>query len=120
MINHIDGSGSFSGTYSSGVDDSKGEHSFQGQFNNEGCTLGWTVVYKDAQSTSSWSGQIQTHSKTKKPHILTTWLLTKKTDPSLDWYSTHVGVDTFTQDKPTEDVIHRAKLRYGPSHLQDD
>lgn len=119
-IRHVDvTSGYFSGTYHSAVGD-KGVYDLQGQFNNEGFTLGWTVAYKRKPSTASWCGQIQMDSKTNAPVILTTWLLAIKTDPKKDWASTEVGFDTFTHDKPSEDTIHRAKLRCKQSQTQDD
>ena len=112
--------GNFSGTYCSAVGEAEKEYGLQGRFDNEGSTLGWTVAYKNAhmnaRSTASWSGQFQLDLKTNQPTILTTWALTSQTKPEDDWSSTNVGFDTFTMEKPTEDIILRAKLRCQKSH----
>ncbi|XP_028409375.1 uncharacterized protein LOC114531979 [Dendronephthya gigantea] len=106
--------GSFEGTYNSGVGQAEKEYYLVGRFDTNGSTIGWVVSWQNkfliSHSTTAWSGQMQFQNP-EKPVILTTWLLTRQTEPKDDWESTIVGFDTFTQDPPSQETIERAKLR---------
>lgn len=85
--------GSFTGTYNSGVGEAFEEYELQGHFDMEGSSLGWVVSYPNAHSTCAWSGQVQMFGE---PTIQTTWVLTTQTSPADAWKSTNVGFDSFT------------------------
>lgn len=105
--------GQLSGTYASAVGDATKQYVLTGRYDSSvaGKSISWTVnwknSYRNAMSTTGWSGQFQT-SECGKPQILTTWLLTAQTDPKDDWNSTHVGMDTFTRQEPASEVCEKA------------
>ena len=114
VITANDGLGRFEGSYCSKVGEAKKQYTALGSYVTDGSTLAWSVAWKNqylnANSCTAWSGQMQ-HDSAGNPVILTTWLLTQRTEPQDDWAATNVGVDTF---KPLpyseEEVIHHATI----------
>ena len=104
---HVDKEkGNFVGTYYSAVGVATKTYELRGRFNIDGWSLGWVVSfkneYRNANTTTAWSGQLQLESGPQTPVIFTTWVLTTETDPKNNWNSTHVGFDTFWQSpRPT-------------------
>ena len=117
--------GILSGTYNSAVGKAVGEYFLVGRFDTAQIgTIGWTVSYQNkflnAHSVCSWSGQIQFDPRTSNYTILTTWLLTTKSNPSDNWESTNIGQDVFSPLKPSPEVVEAAKLRGKQSHPRNE
>ena len=116
--------GTFTGTYCSAVGDAEKEYPVVGRYDTTvmaaAAAVGWTVTwenkYGNARSVTTWSGQFQFDRKINDFIILTTWLLTKETDPANDWASTQVGTDVFQYERPSKEMIESAKLRCQRSH----
>jgi hypothetical protein len=95
--------GDFSGQYCSSVGQAEKFYRLTGRYDTASATgtptLGWTVTwknsFKNAHSTTTWSGQYQ-HGPSGTPTLLTKWLLTSETKPADNWRSTLVGSDVFT------------------------
>jgi len=57
-------------------------------------TFGFTVVWSNGRSVSSWTGQC--HICNGEESLMTTWILTQKMDTCNDyWMSNRIGQDTF-------------------------
>ena len=97
-VDHINGN--FTGTYNSAVGNAINEYKLCGRFDRDGSSLGWVVSFKNEQNnantTTTWSGQILKNPDTNdEPVIRTIWLLTCTKYPL--WKSTNIGVDCFEQ-----------------------
>ena len=113
--------GTFYGTYCSKVGDAEKEYVALGRFDTTqmgaiGWTVSWENKFRNAHSVTTWSGQFQYDSQISDFTILTTWLLTVKTDPKDDWNSTNIGADKFVLLKPTPAITEHASLRCQRSH----
>ena len=112
--------GIFSGTYSSAVGEAEKEYFLIGRFDTAGRTLGWVVScenrYRNAHSTTSWSGQVEYDPSIRDYAIHTNWVLTVQTSPENDWNSTNIGQDTFRRLQPNLEQTTSAKLRFQRSH----
>lgn len=64
-----------------------------------GMVVSWNNSFQNQHSTTVWSGQYQVVDGEER--LLTTWLLTRETQPADDWASTLVGSDTFRRVPPT-------------------
>ncbi|NUT49434.1 MAG: hypothetical protein HOV94_19310 [Saccharothrix sp.] len=107
--------GSLVGTYESAVGNAESRYVLAGRYDTAsvdgvGTTLAWTVSwrndFRNAHSATAWSGQFFGGDKAR---ITTKWLLASSTTPANEWQSTLVGGDVFTQTKPTEAEIERAR-----------
>ena len=111
--------GVFHGNYQSLVGSDMDWYVLTGRMDLDGNTTGWTVnwqnSYRNAHSVTTWSGQKRFNSF-GEPVILTTWLLTSQTTPDMDWKSTLVGSEIFSQTPPSQETTDRAKLRGRRSH----
>lgn len=104
-----------SGTYQTAVGDARGIYRLTGLTDSDdsanqavGFVVVWQNEYNNSHSVTSWSGQFLVINNT--PTILTTWLLTKETNPGDTWRSTLVGQDTFTPvQKSEEEIIENIK-----------
>ena len=114
VIDSVDAdTGVFSGQYCSSVGQVEKFYLLTGRYDTASTTgtptLGWTVTwknaFKNAHSTTTWSGQYQ-HSSSGTPTLLTKWLLTSETKPSDNWKSTLVGSDVFT---PSPEQVESSK-----------
>jgi hypothetical protein len=111
-----------SGTYQTAVGDATGIYNLIGQTdtdNDASQAVGWVVIwqnqYSSSDSLSAWSGQFQVINGI--PTIVTTWLLTKETNPNDDWRSTLVGQDTFTTIQKSQEQIKESIKRGTKSSL---
>ena len=94
------------GTYHTAVGEAVGRYPIIGAIDKhpigQNQAVGLVVVWQNEQgnthSVTTWSGQLQTIQG--REVLKTTWLLTRETDPNLDWQSTLVGTDTFTRQPP--------------------
>ncbi|WP_433688058.1 avidin/streptavidin family protein [Micromonospora carbonacea] len=111
----INSDGSITGAYNSAVGDASGNYRLAGRYDTAspagtGRALGWTVAWRndirDADSSTSWSGQ---YFSGDQERIVTQWLLTSSTTPSQVWASTLVGHDEFTRTKPSAEVAAHAR-----------
>ncbi|KAF7341783.1 Structural origins of high-affinity biotin binding To Streptavidin [Mycena sanguinolenta] len=138
MILCPDGDGGIRGEYYSAVGDAEHLYTLTGRYDAappdappdgsatpsflyKGVSVGWVVTwrnsYRNAHSTTTWSGQYF-HEGVER--ILTHWLLTSSTTPEFVWDSTNVGHDTFTRTRPSAEEIARAKaLTVGSPHPED-
>ncbi len=86
--------------------------------NPNGIAVGWTVLWNNQfgnkQSLTSWAGQYQVTDGVEE--IYTFWLLVRELEHTEDWSATNIGQDTFTRNKPSEDMILKAKKRGKFSH----
>ena len=116
-----DETGVFTGTYKSPVGEAEKTYLLTGRKDTAGNTLGWTVNWQNvnlnANSVTTWSGQLQ-EDESQESSILTTWLLTSQTTPDDNWESTQMGFDYFTQNPPSAET-GKAKYRYRPSHPRE-
>ena len=103
--------GSLTGTYNSAVGDAEDFYVLAGRFDaapptGEGVSIGWAVTfrndYRNAHSTTAWSGQFFYDGSER---ILTQWLLTSSTTPSDVWQSTNIGHDAFTRSPPSANAL---------------
>ncbi len=112
--------GMLSGKYETAVGNAENEYVLTGRYDTKGDSLGWIVTYNNytgsSYSTAGWSGQYQLDPCTNKPRILTTWLLTRQTNPDNDWNSTNIGADVFQREPPSDEVCLRAKHSGQQSH----
>jgi hypothetical protein len=101
-----DKNGGLSGKYNSAVGNAQDFYILTGRFDaspppDEGVSLGWVVTFRNsklnAHSTTTWSGQYFDGSDER---IITHWLLTSSTPPSVGWKSTNLEHDIFTRNKP--------------------
>lgn len=112
--------GELKGRYETFVGNASCFYPLSGRYDasERGKSLGWTVAWNNSHnrssgSTTTWSGQYQV---LDKPYLLTTWLLTAQTKPKDDWNSTHIGSDTFTKERPAEEIIEKAMKACRCSH----
>ena len=110
------------GTYGTNVGSCLGIYPLTGYLNasnSEGIAVGWTVLWNNEhgnqKSLTSWAGQCQLIDG-KEEELYAFWLLVRESDPAADWAATNIGQDTFTRNKPTEDMILSAKKRGKISH----
>lgn len=103
-----------SGKYHTAVGAPKGQYQIVGRIdlnNTQNKAIGWTVVWENEfgsfDSVTTWSGQYQIVSGQEM--IITTWLLTKETNPQDDWRSTLIGHDKFyrTPFTPEQIAFHK-------------
>lgn len=115
MVLTVDPSGGLSGTYNSAVGNAENEYPLVGRFDSapvsgNGTALGWAVAwrnsFRNAHSTTTWSGQ---YFGGANEHIDTQWLLTSGTTAADEWKSTLVGRDVFTRTKPTAEQVRQAR-----------
>ncbi|KAF7295673.1 Avidin family protein [Mycena indigotica] len=113
-----DENGGLTGTYNSAVGDAEFEYVLTGRFDTtppdgEGVSLGWAVAwkngYRDANSTTTWSGQFYPGDTADDNTIVTQWLLTSSTTPANNWDSTAIGNDLFTPNAPDDATVAKAK-----------
>ncbi|WP_435157406.1 avidin/streptavidin family protein [Amycolatopsis sacchari] len=113
----VSADGELSGTYESAVGDAESTYPLRGGYDiapvsGTGTALGWTVAwhnsFRNAHSTTSWSGQYYGGTGER---IVTQWLLTSGTTPADQWQSTLVGHDEFTRTAPTAAQVEQAKQR---------
>ncbi|MFE9122871.1 streptavidin [Streptomyces sp. NPDC007172] len=108
--------GSLTGTYESAVGNAENRYVVTGRYDNapatdgSGAALGWTVTWKNdfrnAHSTTTWSGQFTGGNEAR---INTQWLLTSGTTAANAWKSTLVGHDEFSKTKPSKAAVDAAK-----------
>ena len=113
-ITATDELGGFEGSYCSTVGEATKEYPMNGRCLIDGSTLAWSVAWKNqylnANSCTAWSGQMQ-YDTSNNPVIITTWLLTQRTNPQDDWQSTNVGMDTFKPQAYTkQELDHHAAI----------
>lgn len=117
MVLTVSPDGALTGTYQSAVGDAESTYPLRGGYDiapdaGTGTALGWTVAwhnsFRNAHSTTSWTGQ---YVGGTDEHILTQWLLTSGTTPADQWQSTLAGHDEFTRTAPSAAQIEQAKQR---------
>jgi hypothetical protein len=115
MIITANPGGGLTGTYESAVGNAENRYVLVGRYDTAGAqgsgtTLGWSVAwrndFRNAHSTTAWSGQLFGGDS---PRITTKWLLTSSTTPADEWSSTLVGSDSFTRTKPTAAQVEQAR-----------
>lgn len=91
--------GQLTGWYISPVGDAAGKYALSGRYKSDvtPTTLGWTVVWNNAQhdshSATSWTGQLLTGQPNR---LHTTWILVSERPTVSDlWSAAHVGMDVF-------------------------
>ena len=112
MINPVQ-NGEFAGTYTTAVSGdacAKGEFVVLGRTDTDsgGRSVAWSVCWKNDSSScasvTAWAGQYDAQDDV----IVAFWLLSRQTDPSEDWSSTNVGVDTFVRSGAERSPLPRA------------
>lgn len=75
--------------------------------------VSWENSEGDSESVTAWSGEVQAEGQDDE-RILTTWLLTRETDPQNNWKSTVVGQDVFTRRPPNSAAVKARRLHASP------
>ena len=115
IINNVNpDTGEFTGQYCSAVGDAEKFYTLTGHYDTASTTptLGWTVTwqnpFKNAHSTTAWSGRYQ-YDSSGTPTLSTTWLHTSQTEPSDDWKSTKVGFAVFNPSPLSSEPAESSK-----------
>lgn len=119
MILTADATGGLSGRYNSAVGRAQDFYVLTGRYDTNppsdtGISLAWTVAFhnsfRNAHSTSGWSGQYFDEDDEEGERIITHWLLTTSSTSESVWSSTNIGTDTFTRNMPEAADILKARL----------